>query len=103
MKDPSEFPAGVITLKAWSMMPDGSTYMHLWANTWRIVTNQATGIEHFRSVERWHACVYGEDGRLLLCIPGCQVQSFAACEKDPSTKGGPQCYVAGSHKLGGAA
>lgn len=87
------FPAGVLTLKGWTMMPDGATYIHVWAKAWHVVTNQESGIPGLRTADRFHAIAYGDDGTPRVIIPGCQVQGFAATPSDPSTKGGPQAYV----------
>jgi hypothetical protein len=93
-QDPAVFPAGVVTLHQWTMMPDGSTYMHLWAPAWRVITDKATGIPFFRSAEHWHIAAFGPDGRLLILIPGCQVKGFATCSVNPQLKGGAQIYTA---------
>ena len=74
-------------------MPDGTTYMNLWAKSWRVVTNDACSIPKFRSVERWHLASYDSDGNVLVIVPGCQVKGFAACDANPSYKGGPQAYT----------
>ncbi len=95
MADPRQFPAGVVTLLQWTMMPDGATYMHLWARSWEVVTNKDTGIDGFKSVERWHLVSRDARGVPLVIIPGCQVKGFAACDKNPSLKAGSQAYTVG--------
>lgn len=93
MSGPNEFPGGVVTLLQWTMMPDGCTYMHIWAESWEVVTDKATGIENFRSSEKWHLVHRDGNGVPDIIIPGCQVKGFAACESNPSLKGGPQAYA----------
>lgn len=92
MSDPANFPAGVVTLLQWMMMPDGSVYQYVYAPSWRVVTNAATNIPKFRSVEKWHLVHYAENGEPLIVIPGCQVKCWARCEKNPSLRGGAQVY-----------
>ncbi len=87
------FPAGVVTLMQWTMFADGSTYQYVFCDEWVVVTNQQTGIDGFRSVERWHLCAYGIDGKVLVVIPGCQVKGFSACREIQTPRGSSQCYV----------
>jgi hypothetical protein len=91
-KQPNEFGPGVISVRDWTMMSDGSTYKHVWAKRWTAVTNQASGIPGLRTGDRYHLIAYAEAGHAVVCIPGCQVQGYAACEKNPSLKGGSQAY-----------
>jgi len=93
MSSSETFPAGVVTLQQWTMMPDGATYMHLWSPRWRVVTNQASGIDGLRTSDRYHLCAYDKNGLPAVIIPGCQVKGFAACVKNPSLRGGSQAYT----------
>lgn len=99
MGNANQFPAGVVTLLQWTMMADGSTYMHLWAPAWEVVTNQATGIEGFRSVERWHLVARDGAGVPLVILPGCQVKGFAACGRNPMLRGGSQVFSVGEARV----
>lgn len=92
MSDQSVLPAGVIQLLAWTMMPDGTTYMQAWARSWRIITNKASGIDGLHTQDRFHVACYDAAGKVLAIFPGCQVKAFVACEKNPSYKGGPQAF-----------
>lgn len=92
-KIPEKFPAGVVSLLQWTMMPDGSTYMHVWASNWTVVTNEASGIKGLRTADRWHLVSHTPDGKIRVIIPGCQVKSFAACNANPSLKGGSQAFT----------
>ena len=77
---------GVITLIEWTMMPDGELYKYLWGENWRVVTDKETGIEGFRSSEKWQLHG-GRTGSVV--IPGCQVKGFARCSPPPPSR---QCY-----------
>lgn len=93
MNDPTVFPAGVIQLLQWTMMSDGTNYMNVWAKSWRVITNKASGIDGLRTSDRYHIAAYGPDGKIRILIPGCQVKAFVACEKNPSYKGGSQAFT----------
>lgn len=90
---PERFPAGVVTLLQWTMMPDGATYMHLWASNWTVVTNAVSGIAGLRTVDRYHLVSHDPHGKVRVIIPGCQVKGFAACPSNPSLKGGAQAFT----------
>jgi len=93
MDDRSVFPAGVIQLLQWTMMPDGTAYMNAWAKEWRIITNKASGIDGLHTTDRFHVACYDANGKLLAIFPGCQVKGFVACDANPSYKGGTQAYA----------
>jgi hypothetical protein len=95
MIDPNVFGAGVVTLANWTMMADGSAYMHVWADKWHVVTNEGSGIKGLRTTDKYHLVAYSADGKAAVIIPGCQVKGYAACEKNPSLRGGSQVYTVG--------
>ncbi len=88
----NELGPGVVTLLQWTMMPDGCTYMQLFAKRWVIVTNEASGIQGLRTTDRFHVVAYDSAGVAQVVIPGCQAKGYARCDENPSLKGGPQAY-----------
>jgi hypothetical protein len=93
MEDNTVLPAGVVQLLQWTMMSDGTTYMAVWAKSWKIVTNKASGIDGLHTHDRYHLACYGADGKVKGIFPGCQVKAYVACEANPSYKGGTQAFT----------
>ena len=79
--------SGVVTLLEWSLFPDGDTYKHIYADRWEIVTEKDFPVPglHMGS-ERWFAVAVSKELKPLVIIPGCQVKSWAACNKKPQAQ-----------------
>lgn len=76
--------AGIVSLTAWTMAPDGERYLHFWCDRWEIFTDKMMPLPGFRSSEKWQlAAVVGKD--IVMFLPGCQVKAWmysAECPKD---------------------
>lgn len=90
--------AGVITLVNWTLMPNGQTYLYLWARKWVVMTDDVIGrfinAPKFRSSERWSLVGYGDGPDPKVFIPGCQVKGWARCEEVP-----PHASHAGAYEV----
>jgi len=66
---------GTVTLTDWAMMPDGETYLNVWAQRWEILTDKAIAqtLDGFKSAEHWTLAAV-VNNKIVLLIPGCRVR-----------------------------
>ena len=81
---------GIVKSETWIMNCEGDESLYVWSPRWEVITDKGIserlGIEGFRSSEKWQLLGYDEKGTLRIVLPGCQVKSWLACEKQPTTK-----------------
>jgi hypothetical protein len=83
--------SGVVTLINWTMMPNGQTYLYLWAPGMAILTDGqiAKSIPNFRSSEKWTLALFNKWGDIVSLIPGCQVKGWVCA---PTAPNAPGCF-----------
>ncbi len=80
---------GIVTLLNWTMMPNGQTYLYLWAERMAVLTDAqiAKTVPGFRSAEHWSLAMLNKAGETVTLLPGCQVKAWVYCTKPPDAPG----------------
>lgn len=83
--------SGIVTLSNWTLMPNGQTYLHVWAKDMVVLTDSeiAKTLPGFRSAEKWTLVMYNLAGNIVVLIPGCQVKGWVFSDTAPKH---PQCF-----------
>ena len=82
---------GTVTVVNWTLMADGETYLHVWAERWEVLTDKTIGesLPGFRSTEHWTLAAI-VNGEIAMLIPGCQIKAWVSIAKCPNTR---SCYA----------
>ena len=82
---------GIVTLKTWTMMPDGDTALYVWAPRWEIIPDPEMPVKKLHTSEKWTLAGVNSSGMVAILIPGCGVAGWVFCDKPPTTN--RNCYV----------
>ena len=80
---PKAQPSGIVTLKIWTMMPDGDTSLYIWAPRWEIIPDGEMPVRKLHTQEKWTLAAIGREGNVVMLIPGCGVAGWAFLEVPP--------------------